>query len=107
MSIELLTSKEAFEQAIKENEACLLLKHSLTCPISGEAKDEYEKFQASTDLPMYIIHVQDQRDVSNYVEQYFNIKHESPQVFYIKNGQVVFHTSHWDITENKLKEKVK
>jgi len=107
MGIELLTTPEAFEQVVKENDACLLLKHSLTCPISADAKEVYEKYRNETDLPMYMLYVQDHRDVSNHVADYFDIKHESPQFFYIKDGKVEFHTSHWEITIEKLQEVVK
>ncbi|GEL77187.1 bacillithiol system redox-active protein YtxJ [Tenuibacillus multivorans] len=101
--MELLTSKEAFEQALKDHEELILLKHSLTCPISGEAKGQLETFEAShEDVPTFIIHIQDNRDVSNFVADYFDIKHESPQVFYIENGEVKFHASHWDVTSKKL-----
>lgn len=103
--MELLTSNEAFEKAIKGNDSILLLKHSLTCPISAEAKAEFEK--TSANIPKYIIHVQDHREVSNYVADYFNIKHESPQVFYIKDGHVEFHASHWDVTSEKLEDIIK
>lgn len=100
--MEIITSNKAFEQAINDHEQLVLLKHSLTCPISLEGKNQVEQFQISHQIPTFIIHIQENRDVSNYVAEYFGIKHESPQVFYIENGEVKFHASHWDVTAKKL-----
>ena len=45
----------------------------------------------------YYLYVQDARDVSNRVAEQYSMKHESPQVLYIKDGMVVWNTSHWNI----------
>lgn len=44
-------------------------------------------------LPAYMIHIQDNRDLSNQVADQFEIKHESPQFFYVKDGAVNYHNS--------------
>lgn len=102
--MEQLTPIEDFKKAIEQHDELVLLKHSLTCPISREAKGQIEEFQSFHDVPTYIIHIQDHRDVSNFVEEHFGIKHESPQVFYIKNGEVDYHASHWEITSKKVEK---
>ncbi|TFB25072.1 bacillithiol system redox-active protein YtxJ [Filobacillus milosensis] len=104
--MELLTTKEAFEQAVKNNASLVLLKHSLTCPISSKAKRQFVKFHENHEVPSYIIHIQENRDLSDYVAEYFGIKHESPQVFLIKNGEVIFDASHWNVTAKKLEKVV-
>ncbi|GAA0455916.1 bacillithiol system redox-active protein YtxJ [Alkalibacillus silvisoli] len=103
MSVKQITAQDELKSILEQDEA-LLLKHSLTCPISGDAKTQFEKFTSQTDLPAYIIHIQENRDLSNLVADHFDIKHESPQAFYIKNGEVKFHASHFDITTKKLEE---
>ena len=35
------------------------------------------------------------------------MKHESPQVLYIKDGMVVWNTSHWNIKKDVLEENIK
>ena len=47
------------------------------------------------------------RDVSNRVAEQYSIKHESPQVLYIKDGMVVWNTSHWNIKKDALEENIK
>ena len=49
------------------------------------------------EVPAYYLYVQDARDVSNRVAEQYSIRHESPQVLYIKDGMVVWNTSHWNI----------
>ncbi|MFD2640261.1 bacillithiol system redox-active protein YtxJ [Piscibacillus salipiscarius] len=102
-----LTSVEEFKGVIEQQDQFVLLKHSLTCPISGEAKSQIEDFKSANEVPTYIIPIQNYRELSNYVSVFFGIKHESPQVFYIKNGQVEYHTSHWHITRSKMEEVTK
>ncbi|WP_188206457.1 bacillithiol system redox-active protein YtxJ [Alkalibacillus aidingensis] len=103
MTVKQLTVEDELQTMVGQDEA-LLLKHSLTCPISDEAKKQFEKFTEESDIPAYIIHIQENRELSNLIAEQFDIKHESPQVFYFKNGQVEFHASHWDVTAKKLTE---
>ncbi len=106
MSYHVLNSEEELKDALS-NENFLLFKHSLTCPISAEAKEEFEKFTQENSLPAYMIHVQEQRELSNQVADHYSIKHESPQFFHVKNGEVNYHNSHWHIKYDTLKEVVK
>ncbi|GEN45936.1 bacillithiol system redox-active protein YtxJ [Alkalibacillus haloalkaliphilus] len=106
MTVKQITAQDELKNILEQEEA-LLLKHSLTCPISSDAKNQFEKFTGQTELPAYIIHIQENRELSSLVAEHFDIKHESPQVFYIKNGEVKFHASHFDITAKKLEEVTK
>lgn len=97
-----IQSQVEFEQALETNEQLFLLKHSLTCPISATAKQAYERFAEETKTPTYILHVQDSRDLSNKIAHNHDVKHESPQVLQFRDGEVVWHSSHWDITPDRL-----
>lgn len=44
------------------------------------------------------------RELSNYIEEHFNIRHESPQVLLIKSGKVIFHDSHMGIAYDSLRQ---
>lgn len=79
----------------KSNEqAIVLFKHSVTCPISFGVYNEISKADADINL----IVVQNARPVSNAIAEKTGIRHESPQAFVIKNGAVVYHASHYDVT---------
>ncbi|NIK11036.1 bacillithiol system redox-active protein YtxJ [Alkalibacillus almallahensis] len=105
MTVQQITEEAQLNQALNQNEA-ILLKHSLTCPISAEAKGHVESFATNHEIPAYIIHIQENRDLSNQVAEELNIKHQSPQVFYIKQGNVEYHTSHFEIKEDQLENVV-
>jgi bacillithiol system protein YtxJ len=95
---------EEFNQLLEEKDKFFFLKHSLTCPISGSAFDEYQKFAKETEeQETYYLAVQESRDLSNYIAEELGIKHESPQAFMFKEGKPVWNDSHWNITSKALK----
>jgi len=94
---------EQFGQVLAEKQRFLLIKHSLTCPISRAAFDEYETFAADhPEMETYYLFVQEARPLSNYIAETFGVKHESPQALLFENGAVVWHASHWNITYEAL-----
>ncbi|MDQ0272149.1 bacillithiol system redox-active protein YtxJ [Cytobacillus purgationiresistens] len=101
--MERLTSNEAFEKALEDNSKMLLLKHSNTCPISGDAHEEYEKYtNENGDVKAFYLIVQEDRPLSNEIAEKYDIKHESPQAFLFNNKEVAWHTSHRKITYDSL-----
>jgi bacillithiol system protein YtxJ len=94
---------DQFEELLKQEDKFFLLKHSLTCPISHAAYQEYEKYAGEDQsFPTYYLAVQESRSLSNEVAEKFEIKHESPQALLIKNGEAVWNASHWKITNKSL-----
>lgn len=51
MTIEVIQDKQAFEQVVNEKEAFILLKHSLTCPVSTFAHHQYKQFTDGANVP--------------------------------------------------------
>lgn len=85
--------------------AFFVLKNSTTCPISQAAYEEYESFADDRSAQVfYYLNVQDARELSNKLAEEFQVKHESPQVLLIKDGEVLWHDSHWAITYSKLED---
>ncbi|MEQ6388724.1 bacillithiol system redox-active protein YtxJ [Bacillaceae bacterium S4-13-58] len=98
----IISTVEEFQNIQKSTPNFFLLKHSLTCPISAEGKEQYNSFSETTNVPTYILHVQEARPLSNYISETFQVKHESPQVLLFHNSEVAWNTSHWDITVSHL-----
>ena len=95
---------DQFDQLLEGKERFFFMKHSLTCPVSGSAFDEYQKFAKETDdQDTYYLAVQESRDLSNHIAETFGIKHESPQAFLFEEGKPVWNESHWKITSKELK----
>ena len=81
-----------------------LFKHSLICPTSARAWDEFREFAerqpASTE--MAVIEIQRARDLSRQVAERTGVKHESPQVLLLTDGNPVWQASHGSITAAAL-----
>lgn len=97
----------ALEAAIAESRErpVLLFKHSRTCGISCEAFEElHAHIAACPDGAAYkLITVQSHRNVAEEVTSRLGIRHESPQAIVIRNGDVIWHGSHFRITADQLK----
>lgn len=107
MAAKKIETQEQFNELSKQ-ESFLLIKHSLTCPISGAAFEEYESFlEDHKDVNTAYLAVQEARPLSNYVAESFDIKHETPQAILFKNGEPVWNASHWKITYDSLSKAVK
>ncbi|WP_088105325.1 bacillithiol system redox-active protein YtxJ [Halalkalibacter urbisdiaboli] len=84
-----------------------VLKHSTTCPISAEAHAEYLKYveetSASDSLYSYV-KVIESRPISNLIAEQLQVKHESPQLIILKDKQVQWAKSHWNITKKNIEQ---
>ena len=88
----------------KSNEQpVVLFKHSITCPISSGVYQEISKADADINL----IVVQRARNVSNAIAEKTGVRHESPQAIVLKNQEVVYHASHYDVTADDINSKLK
>lgn len=100
---EIHTTEELDALVEKSNEhAVILFKHSTSCPISHGVYKEV----SNADADINLIVMQTARDVSNAVAERTGIRHESPQAIVLKNGEVVYNASHYDITAVDLENSV-
>ena len=89
--------------AKSKEQPIVLFKHSTTCPISAGVYQEI----SNADADINLIVVQKARDVSTAVAEKTGIRHESPQAFVVKNGEVVYHASHYDVTADDINSKLR
>ena len=79
-------------------ETAVLYKHSTRCPTSVAAKRHMIRvIKTRPDLPFYIVDVLADRSISQEAARRLGIRHESPQVLVLKNGEVVWHASHYAV----------
>ncbi len=78
----------------------LIFKHSATCGTSAMAAEEIGDLIAGAPLgvDIYLLRIQAARAVSREVERRLRVRHESPQVLLIQDGQVVWSASHFRVT---------
>lgn len=87
---------EVFE--VSNQKPVVLFKHSITCPISANVFEEV----ANIDSTVFLVTVQDSRDISDEIAKRISVKHESPQAIVLRNEQAVFSASHYDITATDI-----
>ena len=80
----------------------VIFKHSLTCPISASAFEKMQRYEGAVDL----VEVQRARALSNEIAQRLGVRHESPQIIVVRNGQVLWDASHFKITAEAVAEAV-
>ena len=87
-----------------------VFKHSTTCSISKRASERLSAYvkenwpdKDAESAPGFVwLKVVESRPVSKYLEQRFEVKHESPQVLLLDKGKVVWHQSHDEITAEAM-----
>jgi bacillithiol system protein YtxJ len=80
----------------------VIFKHSLTCPISASAFGQMKNYEGEVAL----VEVQRARGLSAEIENRLGVRHESPQVIVLRNGQVVWDASHFKITSGAVADAV-
>ena len=91
-----------------DNKAVLIFKHSTICSISSMMKNRMERHWNFSDkeLPVYYLDLRSYREISNKIASLFNVEHQSPQIILINNGRCIYHTSHNDISPEKISDVV-
>lgn len=80
----------------------IILKHSTTCPVSTNALDEYNAYlneNPNKNIDYTMVKVREARPVSNKIEADLELKHESPQIIYIKDKKRYWSATHWSVTK--------
>ena len=97
-----LDTLDKLEAAIEESRIrpVLLFKHSTSCGISTGVF----RYVTGVDADINLIVVQTDRHISNEIERRTGVRHESPQAIVIKDGEAVYHASHYDITVEDINE---
>ena len=100
----LLTIKEESEE-----KPVLIFKHSTRCSISSMAIDRlarsWNDAEVDNQQPYYLDLIA-YRNISNQIEEMFQVPHQSPQVLIIKNGRCVYENSHMGINYNDIKNQL-
>lgn len=86
-----------------------IFKHSSACGTSAFALRGMEEVisEVSESVDFSILEVRLQRKLSNYVAEKTGVRHESPQLILMKNGEVVWNASHSAIYPKSVLEHIK
>lgn len=95
-------SVDLLNEIINSEGVALIFKHSTRCIISKTVKARFEAMMKDHTVPMYLVHVIEERPLSNYIADKSGIVHQSPQVLVFKDGQCLYHESHDSILDERL-----
>ena len=88
----------------------LIFKHSTRCNVSRAALDRLERkwdSQSVGDVKPYFLDLISYRDISNRIEEMFQVEHHSPQILVISDGRSVLDLSHFEIDVDRIKSVIK
>ena len=105
-----ITNNSQLEELItsKDNQLKAIFKHSTRCGISRMVLKSFEsEFDLDENqITMYFLDLLNFREISNKIAKDMNVYHQSPQLIAFKNGEVLYHASHSDISVESLKKLV-
>ncbi len=101
-----IDSEAILDQASEHSmrEPVVLFKHSNTCGTSHRARREIEQLTEDDDPPVYEVVVQEARSLSNKIETWLGIRHQSPQVIVLYQRQPIFDASHGRVTAQAVRD---
>lgn len=101
-----IKSVDEWERVLDEskNGPVFMLKHSSTCPISASGYRAFEAYE--TNIPKNYMIVQNNKPISRAIEEDLGIRHESPQLFLLKDGKAVWNASHYGIMQTAIEKAV-
>ena len=84
----------------------VIYKHSSRCATCYFAQKNVESISANKqqNADFYFVDVIGQRPLSMHIAEKLEIRHESPQLFVISNGEVIWHGSHNELQTEALEE---
>ena len=98
----ILETEEQLEDAIQKSfeKPVVFYKHSRTCGVSARSKYmlEGEWDFAEDDIEFYYLDLLAYRYISKEIADRFGIRHQSPQIIIVKNGEAVYDISHHRIS---------
>ncbi|UOQ72906.1 bacillithiol system redox-active protein YtxJ [Hymenobacter cellulosilyticus] len=107
-----LTEAEQLTDIVRESHEhpVLIFKHSTSCSISAAAKSKLERQWPDANLAnasIYYLDLLRYRPISAEIANKFGVRHESPQLLLIQDGECRFDASHMSIRLSDVRELVK
>jgi bacillithiol system protein YtxJ len=102
-----LTTPEEVDAFLRDHPDSAVFKAG-TCHKTNETFTHVQAhLEPREDIPLAIIRVVESRPASNHVAALTGVKHESPQIFFFRQGQAVFDRDNWSITSEAVGEALK
>jgi len=107
MTWKTVTTEADVQDLLNTDQYSLIYKHSPRCMTSLMAfRNMKSGSESDYSIPFHIVDVIQNREISGLIAKTFDVKHESPQVLIVKNGECVFDISHEDIVLRDIVKKI-
>ena len=83
----------------------IIFKHSSRCGVSSMAKNRLDRNDAPEGIDFYSLDILAYRSISNKIANDFKVRHQSPQILLIRNGNCVYDESHSGIDMEDIKSR--
>lgn len=99
--------KEQWKSLLSKSneESVFIFKHSTRCGVSSMIFKRFKKQMNQRNQKYYFLNILANRELSNWISDELNIRHESPQLIVLKDEKVIAYDSHYnllDISESIL-----
>ena len=81
------------------NESVFLFKHSIRRGVSSMVLRRFEKQMRERNKNYYFLNILANRDLSNWIADELNIRHESPKLIVLKEAKVIAYDSHYNLLD--------
>lgn len=90
------------------NDTVVIYKHSYRCGTCMISKHRVERVldKYSGTIPFLFIDVNKERKLSAFITEKTGIRHESPQLIILRNGETIYHESHGGINPEEIIEQL-
>ena len=61
-----------------------------------------KEWKTEDSVELFFLDLIQYRDISQKIQNHFNVWHESPQAILVKNGEVIYHASHSAISAQAI-----
>ena len=102
MAIVPTTLRSAEELAARRGRT-IIYKHSPTCSLCGWSNYKLGQLAEQDGLTLELVDVFTDRALSNEIESRFGVRHESPQILIIDDGEVTWHASHRGVAPDRVR----
>lgn len=93
--------KEQWKILLNESNVApvFIFKHSTRCGMSSMIFQRFKKQMRERNKKFYFLNIQANRELSNWIAEELNIRHESPQLIVLKDEKVIAYDSHYNLLD--------
>jgi len=108
LNTHILKDKDQIQEIIEMSKnpqfkGVFVFKHSTRCSVSYMAyKGLKQSWKFGEETPFFYLDLINFREISNQLASIFGVRHESPQMLFIKNGECVNNASHYNVNVDTL-----